>query len=162
VERIDTVIDQLDLTIKLIRTAIFQLQDTPAGTTQGVRGRLLAVAADAAGPLGFEPAMLFHGPVDIMIGQQAADELTAALTEALSNTAHHAHANGVFVALVVSDSILLRVEDDGIGPPPPDAAHGNGLNNMTTRAKRLGGTLTMRQGPRGGTLIEWRIPLNIH
>ena len=54
---------------------------------------------------------------------------------------------------------MLRVTDDGIGIEPT-AGRGNGLNNMQARADRHGGRLTVSRPDRGGTMLEWTVPLN--
>ena len=158
--RIDDAIDELDLTIKHLRSAIFGLDTRTHGAPAGFRSRVLELATESTGALGFEPAVLFDGPIDAHIDDELANELAAVITEALSNTARHANATRVEMQLTVTDTIVLRIEDNGIGPPPADAPRGNGLNNMTTRAARLDGTFNMRPGPNSGTIIELSIPLD--
>ena len=51
------------------------------------------------------------------------------------------------VEVVVTDQVVLRVVDDGIGPPAPDAPRGHGLKNMEARAARHGGRFELRAGP---------------
>jgi len=84
------------------------------------------------------------------------------ITEALSNTARHANAARVEVHLTVTDTIIVRIEDDRIGLPLADARRGSGLNNMTTRAARLDGDFTMRPGLENGTIVELSVPLDRH
>ena len=62
------------------------------------------------------------------------------------------------VEVVVTDQVVLRVVDDGIGPPAPDAPRGHGLKNMEARAARHGGRFELRAGPRTGTVLEWQVP----
>ncbi len=63
VDRIEGAVDDLDLTVKHIRTAIFGLEVTrPA--RDGTRSRILALVHEAVGPIGFEPRVLLDGPVD--------------------------------------------------------------------------------------------------
>jgi len=160
ISRIDAAIEELDLTIKHLRSAIFGLDMRAHGATAEFRSRVLELAAESTSALGFEPTVFFDGPIDAHIDGNLANELAAVITEALSNTARHANAHRVEVHLIVTDTILLRIEDDGIGPPRADAPRGNGLNNMTTRAERLDGTFTMRPGPESGTVIELSIPVD--
>jgi len=160
VTRIDAAIDELDLTVKYLRTAIFGLDMRTHGGPPGFRSRVLELATESAGGLGFEPVVMFDGPIDAHIDGDLANELAAVITEALSNTARHANAARVEVHVTVTDTIMLRIEDDGVGPPPADAPRGNGLNNMITRAVRLDGTFTMRPGRENGTIIELSIPFD--
>lgn len=155
--RIEAAVDDLDLTVKHIRSAIFGLESTRIGGP-GLRDGVLSLLREAAGALGFEPKVLFDGEVDTSVPEEVATELLATLREALSNVARHAGASRVDVSLIVSDEVLLRVVDDGVGPPGPDAPRGHGLKNMAARAERHGGRLDLLPGPPSGTVLEWRVP----
>jgi signal transduction histidine kinase len=50
------------------------------------------------------------------------------------------------------------VEDDGIGISA-NALRGNGLQNMSDRARALGGTCTITARKEGGTRVQWQVPL---
>jgi len=155
--RIEAAVDDLDLTVKHIRTAIFGLESSRLSRT-GTRTRIVDLAHDAVDALGFEPRVLIDGPVDTALDESVADELLATLREALSNVARHARASHVDVAVVLDDDLCLTVTDDGIGPPGPDTKRGKGLTNMERRAAKLGGEMTITEGPEGGTQLRWRIP----
>lgn len=156
IARIEGAVDDLDLTVKHIRTAIYGLEQRSV-TQDGLRSRVLDLVQEAAGPLGFEPRVLLDGPLDTGVDDQVGTELVASLREALSNAARHAKATQVDVAVVVAaDDVLLRVVDDGVGPPTSDTAVGNGLRNMAARAARVGGTLELRANEPNGTILEWR------
>lgn len=155
--RIEAAVDDLDLTVKHIRSAIFGLESTRIGGP-GLRDSVLSLLREAAGALGFEPKVFFDGEVDTSVPEEVATELLATLREALSNVARHAGASRVDVSLIVNDEVLLRVVDDGVGPPGPDTPRGHGLKNMAARAERHGGRLELRPGPPSGTVLEWRVP----
>jgi signal transduction histidine kinase len=148
--------------VKHIRAAIFGLETTrlsaSAGAGAGLRERSLSLLREAGGPLGFEPRVMFDGAVDTLVPDTIAADLLATLGEALTNVARHARASRVDVAVIVDADILLRVTDDGVGPPGPDAPRGHGLDNMAARAARHGGSLALERGPDGGTVTEWRVP----
>jgi signal transduction histidine kinase len=157
--RIEGAVDDLDLTVKHIRTSIFGLEQHRQDG-MGLRDRLLVLVREAAGPVGFEPRVLLDGPLDSVVEARIAAELLVTLREALSNVARHARASRVEVEVVVADGeICLRVVDDGVGPPTPDAPAGNGLRNMATRAAVLSGTFRLSGGQPSGTVLEWRVPL---
>ncbi|MGH9084227.1 MAG: GAF domain-containing protein [Acidimicrobiales bacterium] len=157
-ERIDAAVDDLDLTVKHIRTAIFGLERSRDGR-EGLRDRIIGLTREATGPLGFEPRVLLDGPVDTRLTDRVGEELLATLREALSNVARHAGAQHVDVEVTVTrDDVTLRVVDDGRGLPDSDVAQGNGLRNMATRAKRLGGALELHSDA-SGTTLEWRAPV---
>jgi signal transduction histidine kinase len=103
--------------------------------------------------------VLLDGPVDTLLSERVGEELLATLREALSNVARHAHAQHVDVEVTVTRvHVTLRVVDDGRGLPEGDIPHGNGLRNMATRAKRLGGSLALTSDL-SGTTLEWHAPV---
>ena len=155
-DRIAQAVDDLDLTVKHIRTAIFGLAASRRAAG-GLRQRVLSLASEAAGPLGFEPHVLFDGPVDT-VPEEVAVELLAVLREALANAARHAQARRVDVEVVADGEVVLRVVDDGQGLPDERRSGGRGLSNMEARASRLGGALHATPGDGTGTAIEWRVP----
>ena len=158
-----TAVDDLDLTVKYIRSAIFGLASTPEASVDGVRRRVLDVVAEAGDTLGFEPTVLFDGAVDTATPEPVATDLLATLREALSNVARHAEASRVDVVVTVDAEdgghLVLRVTDDGVGPPQPDAPRGHGLDNMAARAERHGGSLEITPARPRGTAVEWRVAL---
>lgn len=158
-ERISTAIDDLDVTVKQIRTTIFGLERHQAGEV-GLRSEVLAIVRDAAGPLGLEPRVLLDGPLDTGVDEQVGEALLATLREALSNVARHAKASHVEVEVVVGDEVVVRVVDDGVGPGEACRAGGKGVTNMTARADLLDGTLQIRPGQFAGTVLEWRVPIS--
>jgi signal transduction histidine kinase len=168
VERIERAVDDLDETVKHIRTAIFGLERTRP-QSEGVRRRILAVTAEAAGSLGFEPRVLFDGAVDGSVDDDLALDLLATLREALANAARHARATSVDVSVRAVDAeVVLEVADDGRGRTAAEEAAsggeatfggGHGLGNLVKRAERWGGSCAAADGPDGrGTVVTWRVP----
>jgi signal transduction histidine kinase len=155
--RIENAVDELDLTVKHIRTAIFGL-DPPRPPGQGLRTRLLALVQETTASLGFEPRVLFEGPIDATVTPATAQELLAVVREALSNVARHAEASQVQLELTAGTDVTVVVADDGAGPPTAGTAHGNGLLNMATRATRLGGTMQFEPAAGGGSRLTWQVP----
>jgi signal transduction histidine kinase len=84
-------------------------------------------------------------------------EAVAVLREALSNCARHAHATRVEVDVRVGDQLVIRVVDNGVGLGNPKRV--SGLANARARADLLGGHLETSQPPEGGTVFDWRVPL---
>ena len=156
-ERIEQAVDDLDVTIRHIRSAIFGLSTT-ADSGDGVRDRVRSLVQETATVLGFAPRVVFAGPVDTMVPEAIAADLLATIGEALTNVARHANATRVDVSLTVEDEVVLTVADDGVGPPAPGTPGGQGLDNMAVRAERHGGTLQLVVGRTGGTLLTWRAP----
>ena len=56
--------------------------------------------------------------------------------------------------------VAVRVGDDGVGPPAPDAPRGKGLDNLASRAARRGGRFSLEPRADGGTRAEWVVPLD--
>ena len=161
ISRIEQAVDDLDVTIKDIRTAIFGLEQHLARHV-GLRAIVLATVRDAGQALGFEPRVMLDGPVDSVVPADIAEALVATLREALSNVARHAGASAAEVEVAVAGDVLVRVADDGSGLNAGAAAaigHGHGLRNMAERAGRLGGTFDTSPRAPSGTIVTWRVPL---
>ena len=157
--RIQSAINDLDETVKQIRSAIFELQTTRV-LGHGLRDDVLSLVGDAARPLGFDPHGVFDGPVDAAVDERVSQHLLATLREALSNVARHAHASRVDIRLFVDTDVLLEVTDDGVGLGAPSRS-GRGLTNMTSRAKALGGECRVEPAPEGGARVSWRVPAKL-
>jgi PAS domain S-box-containing protein len=156
--RIGQSVEELDDTIREIRSTIFELQ-RPAAGAGGLRRQVQALAADAAPRLGFTPRVAFDGPVDTMAPAAVTNNLLPVVREALSNIVRHSQAQAVDLVISLDgDDLLLAVSDDGIGPPEGPRA-GSGLRNMASRAERLGGTFTLVPRTPRGTRLEWRVPV---
>jgi signal transduction histidine kinase len=82
-------VEDLDVTVRHIRTAIFGLE-AARGRARASGPRVLAVTSEAAEAIGHHPRVLFEGPVDVAVPDSTATELVATLREALSNVARHA------------------------------------------------------------------------
>jgi signal transduction histidine kinase len=155
-ERLGQAIDELDTTIRDIRTAIFELH-APVGVS--LRASLIAAIDAATEPLGFRPRLEVVGPVDHAVDDALRSDVLAVLGEALSNVARHAHAQAVTVDITVgADVLTIRVCDDGAGCRP--GGGGNGLVNMRGRADDRGGVFTLSSVDPHGTVITWTVPLD--
>jgi signal transduction histidine kinase len=154
--RVQRAVDDLDETIRQIRSTIFALQVAPGGE-RSLRTRILAITDGTAESLGFAPAVRLEGLLDTVVSDEVGEQLLAVLHEALSNVARHAHARRVSVSVDVGDHLVLRVVDDGVGIPP--GGRRSGLRNMAQRAQDLGGSFEARDRDGGGSVLEWRVPL---
>jgi len=154
--RLDAVVDDLDVTIRDIRGAIFELRSPSPGS---LRSELRGIVEEARGALGFRPELRIDGPVDTAVPETVRVALPPVLREALSNVAKHAHASGARVHLAAGGGeVALIVTDNGVGPGgASDSGHGRA--NMAARAADLGGTFDLAAGPDGGTVLTWRVPI---
>jgi len=154
--RLQEAVDDLDDTVRHIRTTIFELQRPQSGL-RSVRRELLDLAADAGRSLGFAVGTRFGGPIDTNVDAAVADHLVAVAREALSNVVRHSGASQVTLEVEASNAeLLLRVRDNGIGP---SGGSGNGLANMASRAAELGGACAVDGTPGTGCTLQWQVPL---
>ena len=153
----------------------------------GVQTKLSEVADGLAGALkelqeiarGIHPAILTDGgltralkalarrsavPVDLDVRTEtrlpAAVEVAAyyVVSEALANTAKHAHASVVRVTVDVRRGMLeLLVRDDGSGGA--DSARGSGLTGLTDRVEALGGAIELTSPAGQGTTLRVTFPV---
>ncbi|MFF7070057.1 sensor histidine kinase [Streptomyces pseudovenezuelae] len=157
-ERVVRAVDDLDETIKIIRSTIFGLRSREGGAGSGLRARAVRVIGEAATVLGFAPSIRMEGLVDTDVPREIADDVVAVLSEALTNVARHARAGRADVVLETDGrEVRLTVTDDGVGI----AAGGrrSGLRNLAERAERYGGTLTVDRPETGGARLAWQVPV---
>jgi signal transduction histidine kinase len=155
-KRINHAVDALDATIRDIRRSIFELR-TPTGVS--LRTELRDTVEAAAETLGFRPVLDTSGPVDSAVPDDVVPEILAVVREATANVARHAKATMVRVSVRAADGqVAVIVQDDGIGADASLAR--GGLVNLLDRATDLGGTFDVRRAEGGGTVLDWRVPLN--
>ena len=164
------------------------LEAVPAPPTDGVGSDLEEIAAGLDDVLddlretarGLHPVMLSRGglgpalkalgrrsPVPVELDVRTQERLPEpvevaayfVVAEALTNAAKHAHASLVRIEADVLDGDLrVSVQDDGVGGADP--ALGSGLVGLTDRVEALGGKLTLRSPPVGGTTVRIDLPLS--
>ena len=159
IERIELAVDEIDMTIRDIRSSIFALH-TRRAFAATLRDDVLVIAREAGRGLGFEPSVMFDGPVDSVVTDEIREHLLATLREALSNVTKHAQASKVSIELIADASLVsLCIRDDGVGID--STGEGNGLRNMNERAIAFGGSCEIsRSSAAGGTSIKWSVPAN--
>jgi signal transduction histidine kinase len=154
-QRVNGAVDDLDTTIRDIRSAIFELR-SPMSAELPAEVRALIEAS--GGPLGFRPTLDLSGPVDSAASADVRAEVLAVLREALSNVVRHASASAVSVVVRAGGGRLtVTVSDNGIGVAEETAR--SGLVNMRDRATRHGGSFDVRRAQPTGTIIEWSVPV---
>jgi signal transduction histidine kinase len=168
-DRLNHVVDEIDETIRQIRTTIFELRGPLGPQTGSLRAHVLQVVGEVTPLLRVEPRVRFAGPLDSGVADHLTHDLLAVLREALTNIARHADATMVEVTLAATASELcLEVTDDGVGLG--GVTRRSGLANMHRRATKHRGTFTAQPARpaaaesattahRDGTRLRWTIPL---
>lgn len=155
-ERLDSAVADLDVTIRDIRSTIFELQH---GHELSLRADVRGLAKEYVPVLGFTPMVRTSGPLDTAVPKHIAEQLLAVLREALSNVARHAQADAAVVEVEARDNeVMLRVADNGKGLPSD--RHESGLRNARRRAADNGGKLRLLPEEPHGTVLEWTVPLS--
>jgi len=158
-ERVARAVDDLDETIKIIRSTIFGLRARDDGPASSLRARASRTVGDAVTSLGFPPRLSMEGLLDTDVPLDVAEHVVAALGELLSNAARHAHAGRVEVSLkATADEVRLTVSDNGRGIP--EQSRRSGLDNLAERARQAGGALELSTPDGGGSRLVWRAPLS--
>jgi two-component system, NarL family, sensor histidine kinase DevS len=165
--KLEAIVDDVDRIISEVRTIVFTLGTSGAGTgsPDGPLGQELAdVMAQANRVLGFTPSFRLEGPVESVITDDVRTEMVASMREALGNVARHATASTAEVLLELDGNhLVMRVSDNGVGPPADLAQAyrgGHGLANLRSRAASLGGSCALTSGPSGGAVLLWTVPFS--
>lgn len=156
-DRLNDQVDEIDATIRQIRSTIFGLH-TAHHHTVGARAMILEAVTAATATLPGPPEVAFRGPIDLLVTDGLRDDVVAVVREALTNVGRHAGAERVEL-FVSADSRGVEVEvlDDGKGLVEGTTL--SGLSNLRARAEMLGGAfeIASRSGP--GTRLAWTVPL---
>ncbi len=101
---------------------------------------------------------------DKTIVWKSIDEVTKAnvyriIQESLQNIIKHAKAKKVILEFSIANtSIIISLKDDGVGFNTKKSKNGIGLKNITSRIKKLNGTLVLTSKVNKGTLLSITIP----
>ncbi len=156
--RVHASVDDLDATIREIRSTIYALHSGPAQERTSLRAQVMEVVDAGAEQLRLTPSVRLSGLVDTAVPPAVGEHLLAVLRELLSNAARHSGASEVDVEVDVQSELRLLVRDDGSGVA--EGGRRSGLCNVAERAALLHGTFTCGPGRDGaGTELCWRVPL---
>jgi signal transduction histidine kinase len=149
-KRLDRDVDQL----------VWELRPT-ALDDLGLRAALANYVQDWSQRVGITAKLHTAGLLDERLDTEAETTLYRIAQEALTNVARHAHAGSVDVILERrGDSVMLIVEDDGVGFEAGDShrpGHGFGLIGMKERAALVGATVEIESAAGKGTTILVRM-----
>ena len=161
--RLDQVLELIDTGIRSIRNVTNDLRPSLLDDL-GLLPALRSLVADFSERSGIRTGLAAPSSLP-PLSREAELALFRALQEALSNVLRHANARSVDVGISISaDGVLLRVSDDGEGPPAEISAErleleGHmGLAGMRERITALGGTVRLRRQSGTGALLEVLVP----
>jgi signal transduction histidine kinase len=153
-ERINSVLDELDITIQEIRTTIFEIdQDHQIGLS--FEERVLALSREIETRLGVLVQVKVASDIETEVGPQCVHNCVQALREILSNVVRHSEATAVDIQLDTKDDLIeVIVRDNGVGFIP-NVGSGRGVRNLASRARELGGDCTIESTIGSGTIVRW-------
>lgn len=155
--RIEAAVDDLDVTVREIRSAIFELHE-PVGAG-GLRTAVLALCREIGEATGLKAVVSFEGVVESASSPEILEDVLAVIREGLANVARHSRAKSAAVTVAVDDhELVVSVIDNGIGPLSRGRI-GNGLRNLRERAARYGGHSSLLPTEDGGSSLWWVIPI---
>ncbi len=86
-------------------------------------------------------------------------ELFAIVLEALTNVLRHAKAQHVWIeAVPTSQTLTLRIRDDGVGYQPSKGGKNFGVTGMRERARELNASFSLRKSLPKGTILTVKVP----
>jgi len=72
----------------------------------------------------------------------------------------HAQAHQILIKLhYTTNSLVVSIEDDGIGFDVKKKSNGSGLSNISKRAQSIGGFATINSSKLTGTTVQINIPI---
>jgi signal transduction histidine kinase len=149
--RVESAVDELDHVIRVLRDAIFGLQQRTRG--QGLRARIQELGAQ----LSPAPAMSFTGPVDGALPPVGRAQLLDVLHDALTEIGRYSVP--ARVDLAVHNSSLVAVVETAFARDGGADANG-GLGELEARAKATGMSLET-EAIEGGRRFTWRVPAGL-
>jgi PAS domain S-box-containing protein len=141
-----------------MRALVFELR--PDGLTRD--GLVHALRTHAAAVTGrMDLPVTIDAPTASRMPAPVEEALYRIAQESIHNIVKHAAAREARIVIeVTDDACRMSVSDDGRGFDPTAVPPGHlGLAGMTTRAERLGGSLSIDSRPGSGTRILVEIPL---
>jgi signal transduction histidine kinase len=157
-QRIRQRVEDIDRTIRRIRTSIFELRGTIAAPAEGLRHRVLEVTSDLTPALGFAPHVAFAGLVEVRMADDLVEDIIACVRETLTNVAKHAKARSAMIDISLAEGVLtVTVTDDGIGVR--NASRTSGTANLRARAEKWHGSFELTPGTSGGTTATWKVQI---
>jgi signal transduction histidine kinase len=122
---------------------------------------LQELAASTQHLFGIHCTFKYDKPIT-MSDNEAAVHLYRIVQEAVTNAIKHGRTKNIEIRLQCDDdNVVMTIENDGRDFPKEYEARGTGmgLQIMDHRVDLIGGTLNIRKGPKGGTIVGCTFPL---
>ncbi len=156
---VDQSISMLDSSISDLRNVMEEMQ-TPMLTQYGYIAATEALA-NKINQLHGTTFTLTHHKMEQRPDERTEHQLYRITQELVNNTLKYAAAKSITLDLLRrDDALVLMYEDDGIGFDPKTVKKGNGLGNIETRVKLLGGTVEFDSMPGAGSRTIIEIPVH--
>jgi len=144
------------------------IQDRPpARLEDGDLVSAVRSAIDSAARTGLEMSLTVSG-TPVQPSAPVAEVVYQAVREGIANVIRHAGATRCHVNLYLgSESVMLAVRDDGVGPRAQSRCTGGrhlgvGMSSLRRSARCLGGEAHLLGRTAGGTSLILRLPLSGH
>ncbi len=157
--RMNQAINTLDSVVRDVRSYIFALQPMSVerrGLRKGIEGLVEDLEVNAL----TETAMHLSDDALDSIPEALRGDLLQIARGILSNIARHARATHVSVTCVVGEgqTVVMTIEDDGIGFDPAKVQRGDGLSNIEERVEHFGGRFAISERVPRGTVHTISLP----
>jgi signal transduction histidine kinase len=124
---------------------------------------LQRLASEFSDSTGIPVQLILELPEQVQLAPELAQALYRSAQEGLTNAHRHARASRVQIELrATPKSVVLVVEDDGVGPPPSNGhaagSSGYGLIGLRERVALLDGQLSFGPGQGGGSYLRVSLP----
>jgi signal transduction histidine kinase len=158
-KRMDDAIGTLDNVVRDVRSYIFALQPKSV-EERGLKKAIEELVADLEVNALAESTVQLSEEALEMVPEPFRGDFIQIAREILSNIARHAQAHEVSVACAMreGETVVMTIEDDGIGFDPAAVKRGHGLTNIEERARRIGGELHITARRPKGTVHTLSLP----
>lgn len=82
------------------------------------------------------------------------------IQETINNVIKHSKATKLDLIIGFGDSLVISIQDDGIGYDPKSDSQGSGMRNMKSRAELISGKIGVESKFGLGTKITLEVPIN--
>ena len=158
-QKVDSMMGNLDLTIKSLRAVINDLR--PAALETGLRAAIEWQLSEFSRQHGIPHSLHIEpGVFDSTPDKERDAMVFRILQESLSNVVRHAHATELAVELLRCGSVLtLTVQDNGVGMPTELPVTGCGLTGIRERVAAIGGRFAIESQSGVGTVLTLSFPV---